>query len=138
MPLLTRSLPFVLASLASPVFAEGKLCLTGDFDAFLARFGHEITVQEAATADPLIIDVIDPTAEAEPYYNRITEPLSEVLWPVIPDTTSLDGRGLEMQISDHEGGKAVLLRGMNNGERTTYYFSEQPCWTLTGILDESM
>ncbi|NPD14594.1 hypothetical protein HOY34_05180 [Xinfangfangia sp. D13-10-4-6] len=143
MPRLIKSrlnaiLPLILASVASPALADEKLCLTGDFDAFLARFSHEIIFQEGATADPLVVDVIDPTAEAEPYYTRSTEPLSEVLWPVMPNTSRLEGQGLEMQISDHEGGKAVVLRGTDNGERTTWYFKETPCWTLVGIFDESM
>lgn len=139
MSFLTRALPLLFcAASASPAFAKSE-CLTGDFSAFLARFSHEITVQEGATADPLIVDLLDPTAEPEPQLRGDEIALSDVTWPVMPDIATLEGQGLVMEISDvNTNAKAVLIRGMENGVRTTWFFTPEPCWTLVRVLDESM
>ena len=140
MPRLARCLPLLpCLVLAGPALAHGDLCLTGDFDAFFARFSHEIIVQEASTADPLALEMIDPTAEPEPELITSQIPLAEVEWPVIPDFTIGAAENVRTEVSDTpEGGKAVLMRGIDNGIRTTWVFAPTPCWQLVKVIDESM
>lgn len=130
----------VLALGAAPMArAQDGLCLTGDFDAFLLRFGREIAVQEAATADPLAVSFIDAAAEPEPQQVSREIPLAELTWPVMPDPGTLSLQAMTIEIATPEGGgREVLIRGTDSGLRTTYVFAEMPCWTLVRIVDDSM
>lgn len=57
--------PATSATEPTPVAAASE-CPYPEFDTFLKHFGNEITLQEKATADPLLDSYIDAEAEPEP------------------------------------------------------------------------
>ncbi|AGT09957.1 hypothetical protein [Paracoccus aminophilus] len=132
----------LLASLllAGPALAESPAtCPEPEFDAFLSRFSREIAVQEASTADPLVIEILDPEADPEPKLERTETPLAKVEWPVMTDVQGADANDQEVLVKDLDGGgKEVVFRGLGNGTLITYEFRAQPCWTLVRYSDESM
>lgn len=122
---------------AQPALAAPEKCSTESFQSFIARFSHQISVQEKATAKKLVMEYLDDTGTTgEPVMKRKIVPLADVTWPVMPDLAIVKSRA---QIRDLPGGgKEVVVRGDGNGERNSYEFRRQPCWTLIRTSDESM
>lgn len=127
---------------AAPVAASagaGTQCPHPVFEDFLAHFGHEIALQEAATADPLLDSYIDAGAEPEPATAERTVALAEVEWPVMPDPATLKGRGREMQVTALADGRMqVQMRTPDTSDQQTYTFVRRPCWQLVRREDESI
>jgi len=127
---------------AAPVAATadaGTQCPHPVFEEFLAHFGHEVALQEAATADPLLDSYIDAGAEPEPATVERTVALAEVEWPVMPDPATLKGRGLEMQVTAlADGQMQVQMRTPDTSDQQTYTFARRPCWQLVKREDESI
>lgn len=136
----TRALlPFLCAVFSSPALAQSDQCFTGDFDTFLARFSTEIAVQQASTADPLLLDFLDLRVKPDPQLLGDEVPPSEVHWPVMPDSATLADHGLVMEVSDaNETAKSVLVDNKDSGVRVTWFFASDPCWTLIRMLHETM
>ncbi|WP_414496089.1 hypothetical protein [Stenotrophomonas maltophilia] len=132
--------PATTAAVVQPAPAPAATdCAYPDFDAFLKHFGNEITLQETATADPLLDTYIDAEAEPEPrkVENRLA--LADVEWPVMPDPATLAGQGREMQISVlADGQRQVQIRTPDSSDQQTYTFAQAPCWTLVKRQDESI
>lgn len=127
---------------AAPAAASadsGTQCPHPVFGEFLAHFGHEIALQEAATADPLLDSYIDAGAEPEPASVERTVALAEVEWPVMPDPATLKGRGREMQVTAQADGQMqVQMRTPDTSDQQTYTFARRPCWQLVKREDESI
>jgi len=114
-------------------------CPQPEFDAFLAQFGHDIAVQEKATADPLISESVDPQAQPEPAQVTRQVPLAEVEWPVMPDPAGLSRQGREMQVTPQaDGSMQVRIRKPDTSDQQTYTFAQKPCWQLQRVVDESI
>ncbi len=114
-------------------------CPYPQFDAFLKHFGHEIALQEKATADPLLDSYIDAEAEPEPRKVESRLALADVEWPVMPDPAALAGQGREMQVSAlADGQRQVQIRTPDSSDQQTYTFAQAPCWTLVKREDESI
>lgn len=127
---------------AAPVAATadaGTQCPHPVFEEFLAHFGHEIALQEAATADPLLDSYIDAEAEPEPRKVESRLARADVEWPVMPDPAALAGQGREMQVSLlADGQRQVQIRTQDSSDQQTYTFAQAPCWTLVKREDESI
>lgn len=122
----------------APVPASSE-CPYPDFDAFLKHFGNEITLQEKATADPLLDSYIDAEAEPEPRKVESRLALADVEWPVMPDPAALAGQGREMQVSTlADGQRQVQIRTPDSSDQQTYTFTQAPCWALVKREDESI
>lgn len=114
-------------------------CPHADFDTFLKHFGNEITLQEKATADPLLDTYIDAGAEPEPREVERRVALADVEWPVMPDPSSLSGRGREMTVTRlPDGQMEVVMRTPNSSDQQRYTFAHAPCWQLVRRDDESI
>ncbi|MGF6417598.1 hypothetical protein ABH900_001065 [Stenotrophomonas sp. AN71] len=114
-------------------------CPYAEFEGFLKHFGNEITLQERATADPLLDSYIDAEAEPEPRKVESRLALADVEWPVMPDPAALAGQGREMQISVlADGQRQVQIRTPDSSDQQTYTFAQAPCWTLVKREDESI
>jgi hypothetical protein len=79
--------------------APAVACPHPAFDTFLKHFGNEITLQEKATADPLLDSYVDAGAEPEPRTVERPLALADVEWPVMPDPAGLAGQGRQMQVT---------------------------------------
>lgn len=122
----------------APVPASSE-CPYPDFDAFLKHFGNEITLQEKATADPLLDSYIDAEAEPEPRKVESRLARADVEWPVMPDPAALAGQGREMQVSTlADGQRQVQIRTPDSSDQQTYTFAQSPCWLLVKREDESI
>jgi hypothetical protein len=109
------------------------------FDTFLKHFGNEITLQEKATADPLLDSYVDAGAEPEPRTVERPVALADVEWPVMPDPAGLAGQGREMQVTAvADGQMQVQIRTPDSSDQQTYTFAQKPCWTLVKREDESI
>lgn len=122
----------------APVPERGE-CPYPEFDAFLKHFGNEITLQEKATADPLLDSYIDAEAEPEPRKVESRLALADVEWPVMPDPAALAGQGRELQANTlPDGQRQVQIRTPDSSDQQTYTFAQTPCWTLVKREDESI
>ena len=109
------------------------------FDTFLKHFGNEITLQEKATADPLLDSYVDAGAEPEPRTVQRPVALADVEWPVMPDPAGLAGQGRQMQVTAvADGQMQVQIRTPDSSDQQTYTFAQRPCWTLVKRGDESI
>ena len=109
------------------------------FDEFLKHFGNEITLQEKATADPLLDSYVDAGAEPEPRTVQRPLALADVEWPVMPDPAGLAGQGRHMQVTAvADGQMQVQIRTPDSSDQQTYTFAQKPCWTLVKREDESI
>lgn len=114
-------------------------CPHPTFDTFLEHFGNEITLQEKATADPLLDSYVDAGAEPEPRTVERPVALADVEWPVMPDPAGLAGQGREMQVTAvADGQMQVQIRTPDSSDQQTYTFAQKPCWTLVKREDESI
>jgi len=128
--------PAVITLAPAPARSE---CPYPEFDAFLKHFGNEITLQEKATADPLLDSYIDAEAEPEPRKVESRLALADVEWPVMPDPAALPGQGRELQVSTlADGQRQVQIRTPDSSDQQTYTFAQTPCWTLVRREDESI
>jgi len=114
-------------------------CPAATFDAFIERFGREISFQELTTADPLVVERYDSASEPEP--RRVVEEvaLADVVWPVMPrlDMLSRGGRTYDItRIAD--GSVEVQVRRPDTSEQQRYVFRQSPCWQLQRVVDESV
>lgn len=109
------------------------------FDTFLKHFGNEITLQEKATADPLLDSYVDAGAEPEPRTVERPLALAAVEWPVMPDPAGLAGQGRQVQVTAvADGQMQVQIRTPDSSDQQTYTFAQKPCWTLVKREDESI
>ncbi|MDT3487943.1 hypothetical protein [Stenotrophomonas maltophilia] len=130
--------PATTAAEPTPVAARGE-CPYPEFDVFLKHFGNEITLQEKATADPLLDSYIDAEAEPEPRKVESRLALADVEWPVMPDPAALAGQGRELQVNTlADGQRQVQIRTPDSSDQQTYTFAQAPCWTLVKREDESI
>ena len=104
--------PATSATEPTPVAAASE-CPYPEFDTFLKHFGNEITLQEKATADPLLDSYIDAEAEPEP-------------------------RKVESRLALADGQRQVQIRTPDSSDQQTYTFAQAPCWTLVKREDESI
>lgn len=119
--------------------APAVACPHPAFDTFLKHFGNEITLQEKATADPLLDSYVDAGAEPEPRTVERPLALADVEWPVMPDPAGLAGQGREMQVTAvADGQMQVQIRTPDSSDQQTYTFAQKPCWTLVKREDESI
>jgi hypothetical protein len=138
-PATTAATASAPATPASATAEAGTQCPHPVFDDFLTHFGHEIALQETATADPLLDSYIDPGAEPEPAKVEKTVALADVEWPVMPDPATLKGRGREMQVTPlADGQMQVQMRTPDTSDQQTYTFARKPCWQLVKREDESI
>ncbi|WP_193427073.1 hypothetical protein [Pararhizobium polonicum] len=125
---------------ANPSFTRtASACPDETFEKFVTRFSHDIAVQEKSTAQKVIFEGVDMDAQPEPKKTSEEVPLSMVEWPVMPDMATLKRQNL---VSEFEvlanGNKQVVLRGTDGGAYMEFEFSQQPCWTLIRVSDQSM
>ena len=114
-------------------------CPVENFDAFIERFGREITFQELATADPLVVERFDATAEPEPRLVVEDVALTDVVWPVIPRLDLLGGSGRAYDIAPVADGRMeVRIRTPDTSDQQRYVFGQSPCWQLQRVVDESI
>jgi len=114
-------------------------CKVEDIEHFVKRFSHNISIQEASTAQTVIFESLDMEADPEPKKVSTDVPLAEVEWPVMPDVEMLAGRKMQAEYKDGENGsKIVVIKGTDNGEYMEFEFAKRPCWTLVRVSDESM
>ncbi|MFL0348339.1 hypothetical protein [Stenotrophomonas lactitubi] len=119
--------------------APAVACPQPAFDTFLKHFGNEITLQEKATADPLLDSYVDAGAEPEPRTVERPVALADVEWPVMPDPAGLAGQGRQMQVTAvADGQMQVQIRTPDSSDQQTYTFAQKPCWTLVKREDESI
>lgn len=119
--------------------APAVACPHPAFDTFLKHFGNEITLQEKATADPLLDSYVDAGAEPEPRTVERPLALADVEWPVMPDPAGLAGQGRQMQVTAvADGQMQVQIRTPDSSDQQTYTFAQKPCWTLVKREDESI
>lgn len=119
--------------------APAVACPHPAFDTFLKHFGNEITLQEKATADPLLDSYVDAGAEPEPRTVERPVALADVEWPVMPDPAGLAGQGRQMQVTAvADGQMQVQIRTPDSSDQQTYTFAQKPCWTLVKREDESI
>ncbi|WNH53794.1 hypothetical protein [Stenotrophomonas oahuensis] len=128
------------AAPAEPVAADAQAsCPYPDFDTFLPHFGAEIALQEKATADPLISEYVDVTADPEPAQVVQQIPLAEVTWPVMPNPASAGSKAREItHTTQPDGSIKVQFRTPNTSDQQSYYFAQKPCWQLVRKVDESI
>ncbi|WP_251474129.1 hypothetical protein [Stenotrophomonas lactitubi] len=119
--------------------APAVACPHPAFDTFLKHFGNEITLQEKATADPLLDSYVDAGAEPEPRTVERPVALADVEWPVMPDPAGLAGQGRQMQVTAvADGQMQVQIRTPDSSDQQTFTFAQKPCWTLVKREDESI
>lgn len=119
--------------------APAVACPHPAFDTFLKHFGNEITLQEKATADPLLDSYVDAGAEPEPRTVERPVALADVEWPVMSDPAGLAGQGRQMQVTAvADGQMQVQIRTPDSSDQQTYTFAQKPCWTLVKREDESI
>ncbi|MCD9124819.1 hypothetical protein [Luteimonas fraxinea] len=114
-------------------------CPIDAFDAFIERFGREIAFQELTTADPLVVERYDTTAEPEP--RRVVEDvaLANVVWPVMPRLDLIGGIGRTYDIAPIADGRVeVQVRTSDTSDQQRYVFGRSPCWQLQRVVDESI
>lgn len=128
---LALSGPALAATPAAP-------CPVGDFATFLEQFSARITVQEHATADPVLLRRIDPAAMPEPAAYSQTIALADVLWPVMPNLDIARRHGKQVLVSGDGGQRQVTVRDPDNGNQVRYVFALQPCWTLQAVYEEAL
>lgn len=132
--------PASTATTVEPPLAVATVaCPHPAFDTFLKHFGNEITLQEKATADPLLDSYVDTGAEPEPRTVERPLALADVEWPVMPDPAGLAGQGRQMQVTAvADGQMQVQIRTPDSSDQQTYTFAQTPCWTLVKREDESI
>lgn len=113
-------------------------CPDSSFEQFLERFSSQISVQETATADPLLASQVNADAQPEPTVETHPVPLAEVLWPVMPDLRQARHAGREVQIDGEEDVRVVTVRTPDTSDQQRYHFQRQPCWTLIKWEDQSI
>ncbi|MBB1115818.1 hypothetical protein H4O09_01895 [Stenotrophomonas sp. W1S232] len=113
-------------------------CPDSSFEQFLERFSSQISVQETATADPLLTSQVNPDAQPEPVVETRSVPLAEVTWPVMPDLRQARRAGREVQIHGEEDTRVVTVRTPDTSDQQRYHFQRQPCWTLVKREDQSI
>lgn len=114
-------------------------CPHPEFDVFLPHFGAEIALQEKATADPLVSEYVDVTADPEPAQVVKQIPLAEVEWPVMPDPASPRSKEREITTTAQpDGSMKVQFRSADTSDQQSYYFARKPCWQLVRKVDESI
>ena len=114
-------------------------CPIDSFDVFIERFGREIAFQELTTADPLVVEHHDTTAEPEP--RRVVEDiaLADVVWPVMPRLDLIGGSGRTYDIAQvSDGSMEVQVRTPDTSDQKRYVFGQSPCWQLQRVVDESI
>lgn len=138
----TGTAPADTAKTAPPVPGEADAqasCPYPDFDTFLPHFGAEIALQEKATADPLISEYVDVTADPEPAQVVQQIPLAEVTWPVMPNPASAGSKAREITHTPQpDGSIKVQFRTPDTSDQQSYYFAQKPCWQLVRKVDESI
>lgn len=125
------------AASPSATFAAVQ-CPDSSFEQFLERFSSQISVQETATADPLLTSQVNPDAQPEPVVETRSVPLAEVTWPVMPDLRQARRAGREVQIHGEEDTRVVTVRTPDTSDQQRYHFQRQPCWTLVKREDQSI
>lgn len=137
--------PPAAAASASPVAtpvaatAPAPACPHPEFDTFLRHFSHEIVLQEASVADPLVSEHVDTDAEPEPRMVSERIALRDVTWPVMPNTATLHKVGREMQVTrEQDGSMSVLIRTPDTSDQQRYFFAQRPCWQLVRKVDEAI
>lgn len=128
------------ASPAEPTVAEGEAeCPYPDFETFLPHFGREIALQEKSTADPLVSEYVDVSADPEPAMVVKQIPLADVGWPVMPNPASAGSKAREITHTPQpDGSIKVQFRTPNTSDQQSYYFARKPCWQLVRKVDESI
>ncbi len=123
-----------------PMAADAQAsCPYPDFESFLPHFGAEIALQEKATADPLISEYVDVTADPEPAQVVKQIPLAEVTWPVMPNPASAGSKAREItHTTQPDGSIKVQFRTPDTSDQQSYYFAQKPCWQLVRKVDESI
>lgn len=131
-----------VAGFAFPAIAETgprMECVRDGFISFLMDFSSDIAMQETSTADPLIIETLDMTAEPEPRMVSRQVPLAEVEWPVMNGAGGWLNAGREITITpEGDAGMFVMVRTPDTGDQQRYGFTnESGCWQLFWISDEA-
>lgn len=128
-----------LSLMAAPTFAA---CYEGEIETFFPRFAAEIAVQEAVAADVVMVSSMDPDAQPEPRAVVLQLRRAEIEWPVVPNATLFERAGGIIGYADTvpealPAGKVVTLRG-DNGYLMRLTFTQDPCWRLSAITDDSL
>ena len=112
-----------------------ETCPSNNFLGFLSHYLNDIKAQGKWTAYPLRVTIFNPTLE-----DSIEEKeLKTINYPVIPDSTEIQKKELEITISSNPNEVTIVtLRGSNNGLLIKYHFLKtNNCWKLVAILDHS-
>lgn len=132
--------PASTSAAASRTATEPTSACRGEtFDVFIQRFSRDIASQQLATADPLIVERYDATAEPEP--RKVVEEVAsaDVIWPVMPRLDPLTSRGSAsniIRIADNR--MEVQVRTPDTSDQQRYVFGQSPCWQLQRVVDESI
>lgn len=131
---------FLAGGALSPAQAAAPECPGKTFDAFLAAFADDATVQRAHVADPLSWGKIDAAADPEPRMVTTTLPKAALSFPVMPLRDARQRDGLALSKTPKSGGAIeVLLAKPDTGYQMRYLFRPAgSCWDLSSMADESM
>lgn len=145
--LIAASLAIVLSacapatsSAASPATgAEAAACPFATFDDFIQRFSRDMSFQQRATADPLVVAHYDTAAEPEPRRVESDVALADVAWPVMPSFERLAASGRTHTITSGVDRRMdVMIRRPDTSDQQIYVFGQTPCWQLQRVIDESI
>lgn len=112
-------------------------CRQEPFEAFFPDFARDIALQEALTPERLMLSQIDhdATPEPTPVEREVTREALE--WPLVPNLTPFERAGGSVRYEVQGDAHSVTLTG-DSGYLMTLVFTQNPCWHLQKIQDDSM
>lgn len=128
------------ATAPAPSAPSAMACPAPTFEGFFKRFADDVAVQKAYVTDPLQSDSVDAEAEPEPAPVHKTLKASEIAFPVLPTTTELASKGLNVTTEHPDPSDiAVTVSKPDTDDQKVFHFRPSDgCWTLYRIDDQSL
>ncbi|MCR5880732.1 hypothetical protein [Phenylobacterium sp. J367] len=110
---------------------------SGDFDAFLARFGEDVAFQREFTSPTVVVTASEPGGIAEQVITRRAK--SDLTFPLMPPAAERRRLGL-VEKAEHNGPRATFrfARPDSDAHSMSFTFERRGCWALTQIDDQSL
>lgn len=116
-----------------------RACPSQDFDQFLQAFAANVDVQRAHTANSLLSESLDVTAEPEPRLVSRQLDRVDLRFPLMPSSQQQLDDGLKVSLTKL-GGQVVevTLRKPDTDYQVSFFFRKGDCWELYRKRDDSM
>lgn len=116
-----------------------RACPSQDFDQFLQAFATNVDVQRAHTADPLLSESLDVTADPEPRLVSRQLDRAEQQFPLMPSPQQQLDDGLKASQTRLGAQEVeVMLRKPDTDYQVSFFFRKDGCWELYRKRDDSM